>query len=126
MKLVGRFLAAEVVWATGIFVLLVVVGVLSSDPPSSEETLGWLARALGLAAFPAGISIGPAVFDQPGAWRRLLWAALAASLVGAAVVLLQGVVIPLVARDARSLPDLLHTMNTLTESWESRNDAAWR
>jgi hypothetical protein len=125
MKLMGRFLIAELVWATGIFVLLMTVGILTSAAPSSAEILGWLARALALAAFPGGISIAPAVFEPPHPWRQLLLAAAAACLVSAVVVLLQGVIIPLVSGEARSLPQLARTMSALVESWESRNHAAW-
>ncbi|MEX2152845.1 MAG: hypothetical protein WD825_05850 [Gemmatimonadaceae bacterium] len=125
MKLVGRFVVAELVWATGIAVLMVAVAVLSSDPLSAADFVRWLARALGLAAFPAGIAIAPAVFDGSRPWRQLLHAVVAATTVCVVVFALLGAVAPAVSEHGRSLPRLIQEMSAATENWESRNDAAW-
>jgi hypothetical protein len=83
MKVAGRFLLAELMWATGIFVVMVPVALLDNDPPSTARFLWWLARAIGLAAFPAGIAIAPAVFAHARPWRPLLPGLAAAGLVSA-------------------------------------------
>jgi hypothetical protein len=125
MKVVGKFLLAELVWGAGIFVLLVVVGSVVGDPLSAPYLLRWLARALVLAAFPAGIAIAPDVFDSPQPWRQLINGAVAAALVGVVVFAIMGLVAPAVSTEIRSLPQLLELMNGESQSWETRNDAAW-
>jgi hypothetical protein len=125
MKVAGRFLLAELVWATGIFVLMVPVALLDNDPASSARFIRWLARAIGLAAFPAGITIAPVVFAHARPWRPLLLALAAASAVSGSVFVLIAVVSPLVSDDARTIPQLVAAMSAADGSWESRNDAAW-
>jgi hypothetical protein len=125
MKVAGRFLLAELVWALGIFVLMVPVALLDNDPPSTASVLRWLARAVGLAAFPAGITIAPAVFAHARPWHSLLLALAAASAVSVVVFMLVAVVAPLVSEHARTIPQLVAAMSAAAGSWESRNDAAW-
>ena len=125
MKVAGRFLLAEVVWATGIFLLMLPVALLDNDPPSTMHVFRWLARAIGLAAFPAGITIAPVVFAHTRPWRPLLLALAAASAVSAVVFMLVAVIPPLVSDHARTIPQLLAHMRAAGGSWESRNDAAW-
>lgn len=125
MKAVRRFLLVELVWAAGIFVLLVAVGSVVGDPLSAPYILRWLARALVLAAFPAGIAIAPDVFDDPRPWRQLVNGAVAAAVVGIAVFAIMGVMAPTLSTEIRSLAQLLQEMNNEAGSWETRNDAAW-
>jgi hypothetical protein len=125
MKVAGRFLLAELVWTAGIFVLMVPVALLDNDPPSTAHIIRWLGRAVGLAAFPAGISIAPIVFADARVWRSLLLGLAAASAVSLAKFVLIAVIPPLVSDDARTIPELLAVMRTAGESWEARNAAAW-
>jgi hypothetical protein len=125
MKVAGRFLLAELVWATGIFILMVPVALLDNDPASTARFLQWLARAVGLAAFPAGIMVAPLVFARSRPWRPLLLALAAASAVSGVVFLMIAVIPPLVSDHASTIPDLLARMKTPGGSWESRNHAAW-
>jgi hypothetical protein len=120
-----RFLLAELVWATGIFILMVPVGLLDNDPPSGAQVIRWVARAIGLAAFPAGITIAPTVFTHAPLWRGLLLALAAASAVSIAVFVLTAVMPPLVSDRARTIPQLVAAMSSAGGSWENRNDAAW-
>lgn len=125
MNVSRKFLMAELAWAAGIFVLMVPLALLDSDPPSWVRYVRWLARALGLAAFPAGIAIAHDVFAHPRSWRPLLAAAAAATLVAVILFALTGLVMPLLSEDARTLPQLANDMSTPTHSWERRNHAAW-
>jgi hypothetical protein len=125
MKLVSRFLLAELAWATGIFLVLASISAMT-ESLSAPDLVTWLARALGLAAFPAGIAIARGVFGHGDVLRRLLAALAAASAVGAIVFVLTAVVAPAAGEPARSLDRLAQVMSAAGESWESRNDAAWR
>jgi hypothetical protein len=125
MDVARRFLLAEAVWATGIFLLMLPVALLDNDPPSSAHVIRWLARAVGLAAFPAGITIAPIVFADERPWRLLLPAFAAASAVSVAVFVLTAVIPPIVSDRASTLPPLVAAMSGATESWETRNAAAW-
>jgi len=126
MTLVRRFLMVETAWAVGILVPMVAIALLGSEPLSAAQFLRWTVRALGLAAFPAGIAIAPAVFADARPWRQLILALAAASMVAAAVLVLTGLVGPLAGEPATKLPHLWNAMNEASENWETRNDAAWK
>jgi hypothetical protein len=123
MKLAGKFLVAELVWATGIFVLMLTIALLS-EPRSTAAFVWWLARALGLAAFPAGVAIAASVFADARPGRQLAQALATAAAVGVLVFILVGVLRPSLGNDS-ALPQLLNVMSASDGSWESRNDAAW-
>jgi hypothetical protein len=125
MKLVVKFLVAELVWATGIFVLMAAIAGLSSDPPSTLDFVRWLARSIGLAAFPAGIAVAPVVFADERPLRQLLRAVLVAISISVFVFVLTGLIAPLVSDESRPLSQVVAMMNSTSESWETRNDAAW-
>lgn len=125
MKLVRKFLVAELVWGAGIFAVMAVVALLSSGSTSAGQFLQWLARALGLAALPAGITIASAVFDDDKPWRQLVPLFGAAAAVSALAFALIAVVGPAMSADARSLGRLAQDMGAAGESWETRNDTAW-
>lgn len=126
MNVVRRFLVIDVAWAIGISVLLVGIGALTSDALSSGDVVRWVARALALAGFPAGIAIGPAVFGDARP-SRALWSVIAAATAMSVVVfLLTGIVAPALDEPARSLGQLVRDMGATGENWETRNDAAWR
>jgi hypothetical protein len=124
MKLAGKFLVAEFVWATGIIVLLLTAA-LMSEPPSTAAFVWWFARAIGLAAFPAGIAIAAPVFADARPGRQLVLALATAAAVGVLVFFLVGVVTPYLGERSTTLPKLLNVMSAADGSWESRNDAAW-
>ena len=91
MTLVRRFLMVEIVWAVGILVPMVAIALLGSEPLSTAQVLRWTGRALGLAAFPAGIAIAPAVVADARPWRQLILGLAAASVVAVALFVLIGV-----------------------------------
>ncbi|MGH7446753.1 MAG: hypothetical protein ACREK1_05925 [Longimicrobiales bacterium] len=124
MTVARRFLMAELVWASAIFLLILPITIMSADPGTTVEYVRWLTRALGLAAFPAGITVAGVVFVQPHPWRALLSAFAAASVVALLVFALFAFVVPPLGADA-TLPRIVHDMRAITGSWESRNHAAW-
>jgi hypothetical protein len=124
MRLVRRFVVTELLWAIGIFIPMVAIAALG-EPLSAEHLLPWLARAFGLAAFPAGIAIAPLVFGDSQPWRQVAVAVGVAFAVGVLVFALTGMVAPLVSEQSRALGELAGTMRNAGESWETRNDAAW-
>ncbi|HUF27862.1 MAG TPA: hypothetical protein VMM18_12880 [Gemmatimonadaceae bacterium] len=126
MNVTRRFLVAELAWAAGIFLLMLPVSLLDADPGSAERVARWLARAIALAAFPAGITIAPLVLASDRWWHPLLHLLAAAGAVALAVFVLDAFVAPLAGERARTLPQLAAAMNAADGGWESRNDAAWR
>jgi hypothetical protein len=126
MKVFGRFLIAVLLWAVAIYVILVTIAMLSSESEPAAHYVQWLARALGLAAYPAGLAIAPTVFEDARPWRQAGFAFAGALVVSIVVLALLAVVAPAIGDDARSLTQLLQQMEATSESWETRNDAAWR
>jgi hypothetical protein len=124
MRVVQKFLLSVVAWATAIFLLMATLEFLSNGFDPAQYAL-WMARAIGVAAFPAGITVSRDVFEGPRAWRVLLTFVAAAGIVALAAFALTVLVAPLVDADARTLPQLVRDMRTATASWETRNDAAW-
>lgn len=120
-----RFLIAELVWAIGILVVLMPAALLDADPPLAARLLNWFTRALGLAAFPAGISVASDVFAAPRPRRALLSVLAAAGVAAIAVLALDAWITPLVADPTRALSQLAKDMGTTSASWETRNHAAW-
>lgn len=125
MKVFRTFLIAELIWAAGIFTLMATAEYLSDGRQGGQYVM-WLARAVAVAALPAGITISADVFAGPGKWRPLIEAVLAAALVAAVAFLLMGVVAAVPAGEVRSLGQLAREMRDAAASWEARNDAAWR
>jgi hypothetical protein len=110
MALAGRFLIAEVIWAAGLFAVLLAVGIASSDAATNAQVVRWLARAAELAAFPAGIAIAPLVLRTGRPWHATLSAAGIATVIGAAVIALSIAATP---------------SGIIGDDWETRNHAAW-
>ena len=124
MKTVRRFLVAELVWASAIFLLIMPITIASSDPLTAEQYIRWLGRALVLAAFPAGIAVGKEARSDPRPWRPVLGGLVAASAVALLLLAVIAVLLPVVG-DSLSLPLLADRMSADSQSWETRNDAAW-
>jgi hypothetical protein len=97
---------------------------MDNDPISVASFLRWIARAVGLAAFPAGIAASRDVFADDRPWRQIAGVAAAAAIVGVIVFILHALAIPF-GDAGRSLASLAGTMSTESASWEARNDAAW-
>ena len=125
MKLAARFLVAELVWGTGIFILMLAIAVLNGEPLSILPVLRWLARALGLAAFPAGLAIASAISGEPRPWHQLLRALAAAGALSAIIFVLIALLPPLVDGQTPALSRLYAEMRLEEASWEQRNNAAW-
>ena len=125
MRVFWKFLLAEVTWTTAIFLLIVPITILSGDVNDTAIHVRWLGRAIGLAAFPAGIVVAGDIFVAPFRWRPLLYTLLAASLVALSVLGIFTFVVPVLGRQARLAELMLH-MSDATASWELRNDAAWQ
>jgi hypothetical protein len=125
VKIAQRFLIALAVWTAGILIVMLPMALLDDYSQASTHFIRLVARAIGFAAFPAGIAVAPAVFHRARPWPEL-GAFLAAAMAVAAVVLLSGTVVaPMFGDGARTLPQLVHDMTSARESWETRNDAAW-
>jgi hypothetical protein len=125
MRVFWKFLRAELIWTTAIFLLIVPITILSGDAKDVAIYLRWLGRGIGLAAFPAGIAVAGDVFATPFRWRPLLFTLLGASLVAFLVLEIFAFVVPILGGQA-TLVDLMLGMRNATASWEVRNDAAWR
>jgi len=125
MKLVRKFLVAELIWGAGILTVIVVVDLASNASSSGAQFVSWFARALTLGAFPAGISVAADIRDAPNPWSPAFQAIGGALVVAILVFVLDGLIVP-ASGQARSLVELARTMGAAAESWETRNDAAWR
>lgn len=118
MKIGAKFLTAELAWATGIFLILVAFGFLDSDPHSVKRYVRWAARAFALAAFPAGISVGPNLIAERNRIRAVVGVVSAACAVALLVFALNGFATP-------PLATAFGQMNAADHDWETRNHAAW-
>jgi hypothetical protein len=125
MRVFWKFLLAEVTWTTAIFLLIVPITILSGDVNDTAIHVRWLGRAMGLAAFPAGIAVAGDIFVAPFRWRPLLFTLLAASLVAVSVLVIFAFVVPVLGRQA-TLAELMAHMRNVTATWEVRNDGAWQ
>jgi hypothetical protein len=125
MTVFWKFLKVELAWAAAIFLLILPVTILSSDPLTSAEYLGMLGRALELALYPAGISVAGDVFARPHSWGAPLAAFGASAVVAVLLFVLSAVVVPFLTNDSATLPQLVDDMNRAGNSWETRNAAAW-
>lgn len=123
MSTPSRFVTTALLWAAGLVVLMVTADAMGSEPQTTGRVLRWVASALGLAMFPAGVTIAPALRGESRRWHLLLQILAAAMAVGAMVLALS--LLAVNVNGTRSLPDLLETMRNPAESWEARNDAAW-
>jgi hypothetical protein len=124
MSTATRFVTAALLWAAGLAVLMVTADVMGSEPLTIGRALRWVGSALGLAMYPAGVTIAPVLLAESRRWR-LLPQLLAAAIAIGAVVLALSLVVPH-GHSTRSLVDLLAVMGNPAESWEARNDAAWK
>ena len=124
LQLSRRFLVAVLVWTGGLFVLIVSVALLAHDSSSPAQFVRWLASAIGLAAFPAGIAIAPAIFHGTHPWRQVAGALLCACIVGAVVFLLMAFGVPM-AGDYAMEPSQLWSAMRSEGDWETRNHSAW-
>jgi hypothetical protein len=123
MSTTTRFVTAALLWAAGLAVLMVTVDAMGSEPQTTRRVLRWVASSLGLAMFPAGVTIAPALHGESRRWRLLLQILAAAVAVSAIVLALS--LFAVNVNGTRSLTDLLAAMGNPAESWETRNDAAW-
>lgn len=123
MSTTTRFVTAALLWAAGLAVLMVTADAMGSEPQTTRRVLRWVASSLGLAMFPAGVTIAPALHGESRRWRLLLQILAAAVAVSAIVLALS--LFAVNVNGTRSLTDLLAAMGNPAESWETRNDAAW-
>jgi MFS family permease len=105
-------------------VVMVAVDAMSSEPVSTHRVLRGVASALGLATFPAGVTVATALLAQSGRWRSLLYF-IAAAVAVSVIVLGVSIAAPPLGDGTRSLAERLRAMSDAAESWETRNDAAW-
>ena len=123
MSTTTRFVTAALLWAAGLAVLMVTADAMGSEPQTTRRVIRWVASSLGLAMFPAGVTIAPALHGESRRWRLLLQILAAAVAVSAIVLALS--LFAVNVNGTRSLTDLLAAMGNPAESWETRNDAAW-
>jgi hypothetical protein len=123
MRIATRFVTAALLWTTGLVVLMVTADAMGSEPQTTGRVLRWVASALGLAMFPAGVTIAPALSGESRRWRLLLQILAAAMAVSAIVLAVS--LLAVNVNGTRGLSDLLAAMRNPAESWESQNDAAW-
>jgi MFS family permease len=124
MKITGRFITAALLWAVGMSVVMVAVDAMGSETLSIHRILRGVASALGLAAFPAGVTVAPAVMGDARRWQALLHT-IAAALAVSVVVLTLSIAAPPIGDGTRGVAERLRAMDDASESWETRNDAAW-
>jgi hypothetical protein len=124
MKIAGRFITAALLWAVGMSVVIVAVDAMSSEPVSTHRVLGAVGNALGLATFPAGVTVAAALLAQSRRWRPLLHV-IAAAVAVSVIVLALSIAAPPIGDGTRGLAERLRAMSDTAESWETRNDAAW-
>lgn len=124
MSAARRFLAVHAMWTTGIVILMLPLALLDNDPLSLAAFIRWVARAIGLAAFPAGIAVAQSIFAAERPWREIAGVGFAALGVAAAIFALLAGALPL-ADASRGLSSLARTMATESAGWETRNSAAW-
>lgn len=124
MSTTTRFVTAALLWAAGLAVLMVTADTMGSEPQTIGRVLRWVASALGLAMFPAGVTIAPALPGESRWWRVLLQILAAAIAVSAIVLALSLLAVNM--NGTRSVADLLAAVGNPAESWETRNDAAWK
>jgi len=125
MKIAQRFLIALALWAAGILIVMLPMALLDDYSQATNYFIRLIGRALGLAAFPAGIAVASAVFHRPRPWPELGAFLVAAGSVSIIVLLSTTVLAPLIGDGTRNVPQLLHDMSPAGGSWETRNDAAW-
>jgi hypothetical protein len=118
-----RFATAALLWAMGLTVLMVTADAMGSEPLTTSRGLRWVTSALGLAMYPAGVTIAPALLGE-SRWRLVLQI-LAVSAAVSALILALGLLVPS-GDSGRSLADLVAVMRDPAGSWEARNDAAWK
>jgi len=123
-SIIGRFIKAGLVWGLGLAVAMVAAGTVSEGVPSALQVARWLARAMTLAAFPAGLAVAGRMLDAIPRWRGFAHAAAGAILFSLGVLLLSLAAPPL-GDGARSFAALFATLRDAQQSWEARNDAAW-
>jgi len=124
MKITGRFMTAALLWAAGMSIVMVTADAMSSDPLSIGRVLRSVASALGLAMFPAGVTVAPALLGQFRRWQPLLQV-VAGAVAVSVIVLALSIAAPLIGDGTRGLAERVRAMGDPSESWETRNDAAW-
>jgi hypothetical protein len=122
MRIATRFVTAALLWAAGLTVLMVTADAMGSEPQTAGRVLRWVASALGLAMFPAGVTVAPALPGE-SRWHPLFQILAAAAAVSAIVLALN--LLAVNVNGTRTLTDLLAAVGNPSESWETRNDAAW-
>jgi hypothetical protein len=126
MRLAGRFLLIQAIWTLPLVALMpAVLALTGSEPLSAMRLVRWTGHAIGLAAFPAGITVAQALLER-SAFRNTVPALALAAMASAFVVfLLIAFATPLLGDGARTLRELAQIMRAPGASWETRNDAAW-
>jgi hypothetical protein len=119
------FLAVTLAWTAAIFLPMVVLERLS-DPVDLAQYARWLARALAIGAFPAGIAASRGVDPPSRSWRIVLETASAAAVVALVAFILIAWLPAVLGDEGRSLSRLALIMRTSGGSWETLNDASWR
>ena len=88
MSAAARFVTVTLLWAAGLAVLIVVAGAIGDEPLTVSRSLRWLPSVLGLAMYPAGVSVGSVLIGESPPWRLLLHVVTAAVAVGVIVLVL--------------------------------------
>jgi hypothetical protein len=125
MNVAKRFLAGLAIWSVGILIVMLPVALLDDYSQPTTHFIRLIARAIGLAAFPAGLAVAPVVFRRAQPWPELGGLIVSAALVGVALLLMTTMLAPLLDSQTRTVSQLVRDMTTRGESWETRNNAAW-
>jgi hypothetical protein len=123
MSTTVRFATVALLWAMGLTVLMVTADAMGTEPLTTGRCLRWMTSALGLALYPAGVTIAPSLLGE-SRWRLILRVLAVAAAVSGVILALSLVVLN--GDGGRSLADLLAVMRDSAGSWEARNDAAWK
>jgi hypothetical protein len=124
MQTLRRFLLLHALWTLAITLLIVPISLTTADDLTLTQHLRWFGHAITLAAFPAGLMVGPQAFSGPDVWRKLGLLAVAEAGLMVLVLLVLGFGAP--PPDAPNVFVLVERLRAYeVGSWQRWNQMAW-
>jgi hypothetical protein len=124
MSIVKRFLIANLLWAGAIMLLVIPISLATANGLTYIHHLRWLAHSIALAALPAGLTVGGAVFRRGRTVRNLIVLSGAELLVMAVVL---GLLVYSAGADDMNLFGLLMRDSVVEDigGWRVWNQLVW-